>query len=182
MTDISKITDEELEMLQRRIDDPDWDISQQNDVWELLPSLLKAVALNNKTMCAYCGFVHEDKTNMAEIVDHIMKCEKRPERKLLDKAFEIEDRLYQRIIHLTEHGYQPDTCEECKEISIVLSVYKDGVKEDVIPKETFQESFQDAVQNDPDMSAEQKAYWLSPADQDRLDNGEALDIARGSAE
>lgn len=34
-------TDEELEMLQWRIDDPDWDISQRNDVWELLPRLLE---------------------------------------------------------------------------------------------------------------------------------------------
>ena len=182
MTDIPKITNEELEMLQRRIDDPDWDVSQKNDVWELLPNLLAAVALNNKTMCAYCGYVHEDKTNMAEIVDHIMKCEKRPERKLLDKAFEVEDRLYQRIIHLTEHGYHPEVCEKCKEISMILDVYRDGIEEETIPKEIFQESFQDAVKNDPDMSAEQKAYWLSTTEQDRLDNGEALDNARESAE
>lgn len=45
---MSDFTAEELEMLQRRIDDPDWDISQQNDVWELLPKLLKAVEENTE--------------------------------------------------------------------------------------------------------------------------------------
>lgn len=34
-------SNEEIELLQRRIDDPDWDISQQNDVWEMLPRLLE---------------------------------------------------------------------------------------------------------------------------------------------
>lgn len=115
-----------------------------------------ALDTNNKTMCAYCGFVHEDKNNMVEIIDHIMKCEKRPERKLLDKAFEVEDRLYQRIIHLTEDGYKPDSCESCKEIKEILRIYLEP--NDLQP---VQESFQDAVRNDPDMTAEQKAYWLS---------------------
>jgi hypothetical protein len=38
-------TQEELEMLKERIDDPDWDISQRNDVYELLPKVVKANAL-----------------------------------------------------------------------------------------------------------------------------------------
>lgn len=123
---MSEFTTEELEMLQRRIDDPDWDISQRGEVWELLPMLLEAAALSNKSMCSYCGFVHEDRADFSAILDHIMSCEKRPERKLLDRAFEIEDGLYQRIIHLTENPYQPASCEVCKEISECLRVYREG--------------------------------------------------------
>jgi hypothetical protein len=43
-------TDEELEMLQRRIDDPDWDMSQRNDVWELLPRLLEVAKTAQYTL------------------------------------------------------------------------------------------------------------------------------------
>lgn len=35
------LTQEQVEMIQRRIDDPDWDISQQNDVYEVLPLFLE---------------------------------------------------------------------------------------------------------------------------------------------
>jgi hypothetical protein len=122
---MSEFTTDELETLQRRIDDPDWDISQCNDVWEMLPRLLEAVKLNDKTMCAYCGFVHEDKNNFAAIFDHVMNCEKRPERKLLDRAFEVEDRLYERIIHLTQDAYTPVSCKVCGEIEETLRIYQE---------------------------------------------------------
>jgi hypothetical protein len=46
-------THEELETLQRRIDDPDWDISQQNDVYEMLPRLLEMAKNSMNTVCAY---------------------------------------------------------------------------------------------------------------------------------
>lgn len=73
-------------------------------------------------MCAYCG--HESsKSDKMAVIEHTMNCEKRPEVKLLEKAFEIEDRLYQRIIHLTEHGYEPESCDACKEIAEVLHIY-----------------------------------------------------------
>lgn len=38
---MSELTQEQVEMIQRRIDDHDWDISQQNDVYELLPLFLE---------------------------------------------------------------------------------------------------------------------------------------------
>lgn len=73
-------------------------------------------------MCAYCG--HEcSKSDKMAVIKHTMSCEARPEVKLLEKAFEIEDRLYQRIIHLTEHGYTPETYDACKEISETLRIY-----------------------------------------------------------
>jgi hypothetical protein len=109
----------------------------------------------NFTVCAYCG--HKSPTqDKTAVLDHILTCDKRPEKKLLEKAFEVEDRLYQRIIHLTENGYKPDNCDACKEIKEVLHIYLE-------PNEyqPTQETFQDAVRNDPDMTAEQKAYWLS---------------------
>jgi hypothetical protein len=73
-------------------------------------------------MCAYCG--HESsKSDKMAIIEHTMNCDKRPELKLLEKSFEIEDKLYARIIHLTEHAYAPETCGICKEIEEVLSIY-----------------------------------------------------------
>lgn len=47
---MKNFTDEELEILQRCIDDSDWDISQRNDVWELLPRLLMFVRTVNNFM------------------------------------------------------------------------------------------------------------------------------------
>ena len=41
---MNTFTQEELDMIQYRIDDPDWDISQQGDLWEMLPRLLQAAA------------------------------------------------------------------------------------------------------------------------------------------
>ncbi len=78
--------------------------------------------LSSVVMCAYCG--HESpKSDKMAVIEHTMNCEKRPEVKLLEKAFEIEDRLYQRIIHLTEHAYTPESCDVCKEISEMLRIY-----------------------------------------------------------
>ena len=42
----STLTQDELGMLIERIDDPDWDISQQNDVWEILPRLVSLAQEN----------------------------------------------------------------------------------------------------------------------------------------
>lgn len=36
----SLVTQEEIDMLLFRVDDPDWDVSQRGDVWELLPRLI----------------------------------------------------------------------------------------------------------------------------------------------
>lgn len=75
-------------------------------------------------VCAYCGHESPRDDKMA-IVDHTINCEKRPEKKLLEKAFEIEDRLYQRITHLTQHGYNPEACDDCREIADVLRIYQE---------------------------------------------------------
>jgi len=78
-------------------------------------------------MCAYCG--HESsKADKMAVIEHTMNCEKRPEVTLLKKAFEIEDRLYMRIIHLTSHAYSPETCDACKEIREVLDIYNEVEK------------------------------------------------------
>ena len=78
-------------------------------------------------MCAYCG--HESpKSEQMAVIEHTMTCEKRPEKRLLEKAFEIEDRLYEKIIHLTFQGYNPGDCETCTEIQELLRVYEDGTE------------------------------------------------------
>jgi hypothetical protein len=82
-----------------------------------------ALCINNKTMCAYCGHVHEDKNNLIEIFDHVMTCEKRPEKKLLEKAFEIEDNLFGHLEHLSKYGYRPENCETCEIIQVRLDLW-----------------------------------------------------------
>lgn len=92
------------------------------DAAEDLAKLAEYEKLSNVIMCAYCG--HESpKGDKMAIINHTMQCENRPEVKLLEKAFEIEDRLYQRIIHLTKDGYRPESCDVCKEISELLRIY-----------------------------------------------------------
>lgn len=76
-------------------------------------------------VCAYCGHKTARDDKMA-LFDHIMTCEKRPEKTLLAKAFEVEDKLYARIIHLTTHQYLPDTCDECREILETLKRYTEA--------------------------------------------------------
>lgn len=73
-------------------------------------------------VCAYCGNKTARDDKMA-LFDHIMTCEKRPEKKLLEKAFEIEDKLYQKIIHLTTHSFLPEECEACEDIRQTLNIY-----------------------------------------------------------
>ena len=87
--------------------------------------LLEYKKLSDVIMCAYCG--HESpKGDKMAVVEHTMNCEKRPEVHLLKRAFEVEDGLYQRIIHLTEHTYSPGSCAICKEIAETLSVYREA--------------------------------------------------------
>lgn len=91
----------------------------------------KAVEELNKlsvTICAYCGWA-SPKNDIKTVVTHIMECEKRPEKKLLQKALEVEDRLFQHIIHLTQSIYIPDECDVCKEISESIRVYSEGSDE-----------------------------------------------------
>jgi hypothetical protein len=86
--------------------------------------LVEIIKNSDVIMCAYCG--HESpKSDKMAVIEHTMNCEKRPEVHLLKKAFEIEDRLYQRIIHLTEHAYLPGNCNTCKEIAKTLSIYRE---------------------------------------------------------
>jgi hypothetical protein len=56
-------TDEELEMLQWRIDDPDWDMSQRNDVWELLPRLLEVAKAAQRSVHLTSGILRRHKHN-----------------------------------------------------------------------------------------------------------------------
>lgn len=79
------------------------------------------------TVCAYCG--HESpKADQQAILDHILTCEKRPEKNLLNKAFEIEDKLYGWIEHLVLHSYDTEKCKTCREIALSLRMWtkKDG--------------------------------------------------------
>ena len=98
MSELTAFTAEELETLQHRIDDPDWDISQQADVYEMLPRLLELAKNSMMTVCAYCG--QESPREPAAILDHIMSCEKRPEKTFLEKAFEVESELHARLAAL----------------------------------------------------------------------------------
>jgi hypothetical protein len=116
-------TREELEIMQRRVDDPDWDISQQNEVYEMLPRLLEMAKNSMNTVCAYCG--HESpRDDASAIFDHIFSCDKRPEKTLLAKAFEVEDGLFRFLEHLTQDGYTPEVCNVCEEIQDRLSRWK----------------------------------------------------------
>ena len=98
MKALTAFTPEELDELQNRIDDPDWDISQQADVYEMLPRLLELAKNSMMTVCAYCG--QESPREPAAILDHIMSCEKRPEKTFLEKAFEVESELHARLAAL----------------------------------------------------------------------------------
>lgn len=118
MTDEQKtaFTEDELETLQQRIDDPDWDVSQQNDIYEMLPRLLEMAKNSMFTVCAYCG--HQSPRNDAIVIfDHIMTCEKRPEKIILAKAFEVEDGLFRGLEHLTSNPYLPEECDVCEQIA-----------------------------------------------------------------
>jgi hypothetical protein len=96
--------------------------TRRKELETMLDRLIQAEKANNITVCAYCG--HESpKGNMMEIVEHTMACEKRPEKTLLEKAFEVEDRLYLRLLHLTKHAYNPENCDFCKEVAKTLSFY-----------------------------------------------------------
>lgn len=97
----------------------------QERIARLKDELQEYKRLNDVIMCAYCGHT-SPKGDMMAVVNHTMECEKRPERKLLDKAFEVEDRLYHRIIHLTEHSYNPRECETCREIENILNIYNES--------------------------------------------------------
>ncbi len=93
---------------------------------------LAEIEENSKyTVCAYCGHLSLKSDGAQAIVDHIMSCEERPEKKLLDKAFEVEDRLYGFLNHLlttNDEGrinYQPSKCETCGKIKELLEIYNE---------------------------------------------------------
>lgn len=81
------------------------------------------------TVCAYCGHETLKSDGAQAVIDHIMSCEKRPERILLDKAFEVEDRLYGFLNHLlttNDEGrinYEPSKCGTCGQIKKLLEIY-----------------------------------------------------------
>lgn len=89
---------------------------------------LKAKDLDSRR-CMYCG-EHVPDTDEA-MLEHIFSCEKRPEKTLLKKAFEIEDGLYAKIKHLMNHEFNPLYCEDgiCQEIA------KDMERYDSVPAE-----------------------------------------------
>lgn len=84
---------------------------------------------NKYTVCGYCGHPTLKSDGAGAILDHIMNCEKRPERTLLDKAFEVEYRLYGFLNHLlttNDEGrinYEPSKCDTCGEIKELLEIY-----------------------------------------------------------
>lgn len=84
---------------------------------------------NKYTVCSYCGHPTLKSEGASAILDHIMSCEKRPERTLLDKAFEVEDRLYGFLNHLlttNDEGrinYEPSKCDTCGQIKELLEIY-----------------------------------------------------------
>jgi len=81
---------------------------------------LKAKDLDGRR-CMYCGGSVPD-TNEA-MLEHIFSCEKRPEKTLLAKAFETENGLFSKIMHLTAHDYKPLYCDECKEIKEAIDAF-----------------------------------------------------------
>lgn len=81
---------------------------------------LKAKDLDSRR-CMYCGGSVPD-TDQA-MLDHIFSCEKRPEKTLLAKAFEVEDGLYAKIKHLVDNVYLPGFCEVCDDIAKDMARY-----------------------------------------------------------
>ncbi len=97
---------------------------------------------SKKVRCAYCGFLLLPKRE--EILIHILNCDKRPEKAILEKSFEINTLLVGWIEHLAglndsfvkiklQNGtmreldpavhYMYDSCEICKEIHAYLKRY-----------------------------------------------------------
>ncbi len=75
------------------------------------------------TACAYCG--HESpKNDRMAIIDHVLTCDQRPEKKLLKKAFEIEDSLFTQLEHISQYGYRPDNCEVCEIVKGRLELWR----------------------------------------------------------
>lgn len=54
----------------------------------------------NGFMCVYCGFKYSD-NNPSAVIEHVLVCEKRPEKKLLEKALENDAKL-----RATIRGYE----------------------------------------------------------------------------
>lgn len=86
-------------------------------------AILKAKDLDSRR-CMYCGGVVGN-TNEA-MLEHIFSCEKRPEKNLLKKAFEVEDGLFAKIKHLMDNEYNPVMCEVCAEIEKDMERYDLG--------------------------------------------------------
>jgi hypothetical protein len=43
-----------------------------------------AVCLNEQSMCSYCGEIFEGKDKAKKVAEHVVSCERRPEKKLLN--------------------------------------------------------------------------------------------------
>ena len=94
-----------------------------------MKELVEIEEYSKYTVCAYCGHKNLKSEGAKAILDHIMSCEKRPEKILLDKAFEVEDRLYGFLNHLlitNDEGrinYEPSRCDTCSRIKELLDIY-----------------------------------------------------------
>lgn len=97
------------------------EVDDNADEEEVRKDLEKALTI---TRCAYCGHESPKDDNQA-IADHIFTCDKRPEKKLMEKAFEIEDKLYGWVDHLVTNVYMPDHCDLCAEIRESVKIWKE---------------------------------------------------------
>lgn len=110
-------------------------IELQLDEKVTLDDVKKSIEKLGTSVCAYCGNETDQKDGMA-ILNHILTCEKRPEKKILKEAFRVEDRLYGWLNHLTDNGerFHVGYCEACDEMTESLKIYNAGKKEDELQK------------------------------------------------
>lgn len=94
------------------------------------------------TACAYCGHETPKSAGMVAVLEHIATCEKRPEKAIFKRAFEVNDMLIRWLEHVAGVGspieiklinggthiieatphYFTD-CETCKQIAEYLARY-----------------------------------------------------------
>lgn len=96
--------------------------------------------------CSYCGHeIKKSETSNVEMLHHIATCEKRPEKAILQRAFEVNDMLIKWLEHVAGVGspieiklitggthtieasphYFTD-CETCKQIAGYLARYHES--------------------------------------------------------
>lgn len=97
--------------------------------------------------CTYCGLEIPKSAGMAPVFEHIATCEKRPEKTIFKRAFEINDMLIAWMEHVAGVGtpitikilstgnmaeiepsphYFTTHCETCKEIAVYLERYHES--------------------------------------------------------